>query len=179
MFNLKELESLGNKVGVISNTVKDVVQTLLDDNLVETDKIGAGNFLWSLPSKGRQNLITRLESLKSTLMEQKTQKKALAQFIENQAKEKPDSAERTQKLQDLKKLTEALKTAQKTKDSLKSCTKQYYDECCSNLKSAQDAANQHTDNIFMAKSFLQSKMPQLSSSDFHSHFNVPPELDNI
>ena len=36
---------MGNKVGVISNTVKDVVQSLIDDNLVETDKIGAGNFL--------------------------------------------------------------------------------------------------------------------------------------
>lgn len=164
---------------MISNTVKDVVQTLLDDNLVETDKIGAGNFLWSLPSKGRQNLITRLENLKSILMEQKTQKKALAQFIENQVKDKPDSSERTQKLQELKKLTEDLKTAQKTKDSLKSCTKQYYDECCQSLKSAQDLANQYTDNIFMAKSFLQSKMPQLSTSDFNSYFNVPTDLDNI
>jgi hypothetical protein len=33
---------------------------LVDDNLVETDKIGAGAFFWALPSKGfqsRQNLI--------------------------------------------------------------------------------------------------------------------------
>jgi hypothetical protein len=35
----------------------------VDDNLVETDKIGAGAFFWALPSKGfqsRQNLIENL-----------------------------------------------------------------------------------------------------------------------
>ena len=35
-------------------------QSLVDDNLVETDKIGSGAFFWALPSKGfqsRQNLI--------------------------------------------------------------------------------------------------------------------------
>ncbi len=35
----------------------------MDDNLVETDKIGSGAFFWALPSKGfqsRQNLIDNL-----------------------------------------------------------------------------------------------------------------------
>ena len=44
-------------------TIKDVNQSLVDDNLVETDKIGAGAFFWALPSKGyqsRQNLINNL-----------------------------------------------------------------------------------------------------------------------
>ena len=28
----------------------------MSDNLVESDKIGAGNFFWSLPSKAYQNV---------------------------------------------------------------------------------------------------------------------------
>lgn len=46
-------------------TIKDVNQSLVDDNLVETDKIGAGAFFWALPSKGlqqRKNLITNIET---------------------------------------------------------------------------------------------------------------------
>lgn len=39
-FQLKELEKLGPKKGVISQSVKDVVQTLVDDDLVLKDKIG-------------------------------------------------------------------------------------------------------------------------------------------
>lgn len=44
-------------------TIKDVNQSLVDDNLVEFDRIGAGAFFWALPSKGfsqRQNLINNL-----------------------------------------------------------------------------------------------------------------------
>lgn len=39
-FQLKELEKLGPKKGIISQTVKDVVQSLVDDDLVSKDKIG-------------------------------------------------------------------------------------------------------------------------------------------
>ncbi|KAH1131920.1 hypothetical protein J1N35_003298 [Gossypium stocksii] len=39
-FLLKELEKLGPKTGVITQPVKDVVQSLVDDDLVSKDKIG-------------------------------------------------------------------------------------------------------------------------------------------
>ncbi|RLN36329.1 hypothetical protein C2845_PM03G29200 [Panicum miliaceum] len=47
---LKELEKLGPKKGVISQSVKDVVQSLVDDDLVLKDKIGTSVYFWSLPS---------------------------------------------------------------------------------------------------------------------------------
>lgn len=40
LIQLKELEKLGPKKGVISQSVKDVVQSLVDDDLVLKDKIG-------------------------------------------------------------------------------------------------------------------------------------------
>lgn len=75
MLNLKEIEKFGAKKGVgkylhdtykyaslslifklricvVLQTIKDVNQSLVDDNLVETDRIGAGAFFWALPSKG-------------------------------------------------------------------------------------------------------------------------------
>ena len=52
VFNLKEIEKLGVKKGVIIQAVKDVNQSLVDDNLVEFDKIGIGSFFWALPSMG-------------------------------------------------------------------------------------------------------------------------------
>ncbi|KAM2383428.1 hypothetical protein ACFXTH_040987 [Malus domestica] len=39
-FLLKELEKSGSKKGVISQSVKDVIQSLVDDDLVFKDKIG-------------------------------------------------------------------------------------------------------------------------------------------
>jgi hypothetical protein len=43
VFTLKEIEKIGSKEkGIVEQTIKDVLQTLVDDGLVETDKIGAG-----------------------------------------------------------------------------------------------------------------------------------------
>jgi len=40
LFQLKELEKMGPRKGVIAQSVKDVVQSLVDDDLVSKDKIG-------------------------------------------------------------------------------------------------------------------------------------------
>ncbi|KAI0309803.1 Mnd1 family-domain-containing protein [Amylostereum chailletii] len=50
-FQLKELEKLGQKKGVVSQTVKDVVAELVSDGLVKSDKVGSSNFFWSFPSQ--------------------------------------------------------------------------------------------------------------------------------
>ena len=50
--NLKEVEKYGSKKGVVLQSIKDVNQSLIDDNLVCTDKVGIGCFFWALPSQG-------------------------------------------------------------------------------------------------------------------------------
>ena len=52
VLNLKEVEKFGAKKGIVLQSVKDVNQSLIDDNLVETDRIGIGCYFWALPSKG-------------------------------------------------------------------------------------------------------------------------------
>ena len=76
VLNLKEVEKYGAKKGIVLQSVKDVNQSLIDDNLVETDKIGIGTFFWALPSKGfqvRKNLIEdydkKLENTKKEIEE--------------------------------------------------------------------------------------------------------------
>ena len=66
---MKEIEKFGAKKGVNPMTIKDVNQSLVDDNLVQQDKIGIGQFFWSLPSKAgndRQTLIKKLDDQIST-----------------------------------------------------------------------------------------------------------------
>ncbi len=42
--NLKEIEAKASKAGVVQQTIKDVNQSLVDDDLVNSDKIGSGIF---------------------------------------------------------------------------------------------------------------------------------------
>lgn len=41
VFQLKDIEKLASKKGVVTQAVKDVLQSLVDDDLVCSDKIGA------------------------------------------------------------------------------------------------------------------------------------------
>lgn len=67
VFNLKDLEKIGAKNGVVEKTVKDVVQSLVDDRFIEVDKIGSGNFYWSFPSASFIKFKVELETLESQL----------------------------------------------------------------------------------------------------------------
>ena len=45
--------------GIISQSVKDVLQSLVDDNLVDTDKIGTSVYFWSVSVEGlRKKFLT-------------------------------------------------------------------------------------------------------------------------
>lgn len=72
VFTLKDIEKLGTKKGVVTQTIKDVLQSLVDDDLVRQDKIGISNFFWSFPgeagaklTRDKQNLERQLESLQA------------------------------------------------------------------------------------------------------------------
>ncbi len=50
-FHLKDIEKLGTKKGITYQTIKEVLDSLVGDDMVETEKIGTSLFYWSLPSK--------------------------------------------------------------------------------------------------------------------------------
>ncbi|KAJ8448333.1 hypothetical protein Cgig2_021961 [Carnegiea gigantea] len=82
---LKELEKLGPKKGVISQSVKDVIQSLVDDDLVLKDKIGSSIYFWSLPSTAgnqdeREEALNELQSVELKHNELKAE---LAQYADN------------------------------------------------------------------------------------------------
>lgn len=49
-YTLKELENIVPKeCGIIQQAVKDVLQALIDDDMVHSDKIGSSIYFWSFP----------------------------------------------------------------------------------------------------------------------------------
>ncbi|XP_030848113.1 meiotic nuclear division protein 1 homolog isoform X2 [Strongylocentrotus purpuratus] len=55
VFQLKEIEKIAPKEkGITPMAVKDVLQSLVDDGLVDSDRIGTSNYYWAFPSKASQ-----------------------------------------------------------------------------------------------------------------------------
>jgi len=56
-FQLKELERQCQKEkGITSMSVKEILTSLVDDGMVDTDKIGTSVYFWAFPSKASQNV---------------------------------------------------------------------------------------------------------------------------
>ncbi|GMH18060.1 hypothetical protein Nepgr_019901 [Nepenthes gracilis] len=157
---LKELEKLGPKKGVISQSVKDVVQSLVDDDLVLKDKIGSSIYFWSLPSTAGNQLRNVRHKLESDL---ESGKKRFAELVERRnslKKGREESDEREEALNELK-------SVESKYNELKDEMAQYADNDPAIIETmkqaigvAYSAANRWTDNIFTLRQWCSNNFPQ-------------------
>ena len=82
--------------------MKDVNQSLIDDNLVCTDRVGIGCFFWALPSQGLNTRKILIEDFDKKIETTKADTEISAQKIEEaKAARDPLDGERAQMLKDL------------------------------------------------------------------------------
>ena len=67
VFNIKEIEKKSLAAGITFQSYKDVLDSLVGDNLVETDKVGIANYWWSFPNKAFEAKKQRLASLEANI----------------------------------------------------------------------------------------------------------------
>eukprot|EP00475_Leptophrys_vorax_P040764 TRINITY_DN7614_c0_g1_i1.p1 TRINITY_DN7614_c0_g1~~TRINITY_DN7614_c0_g1_i1.p1 ORF type:complete len:206 (-),score=72.12 TRINITY_DN7614_c0_g1_i1:88-705(-) len=180
VLTLKELEkNLPKAAQIVSQSVKEVLQSLVDDGLVDFDKIGAGNFYWALPSSAqikRKNLETQLRQKLEILHQKKAE---LMEKKERALKERRPSAERQEKL---KRLEESRDKLRRIKESIR----EYEERGPGKLRKLEEiretcvqAANRWTDNIFAVKNKILEFKPDMTASDFQTIFGLDPELDYL
>ena len=73
-YTLKEMEKLGSKRKVVSQSIKDVLQELVDDGIVHLEKIGTSNYYWAFPSEANQKKRKKLEKTCKRLLQQRSKK---------------------------------------------------------------------------------------------------------
>ncbi|XWS72131.1 hypothetical protein CRYUN_Cryun02cG0013900 [Craigia yunnanensis] len=171
-FLLKELEKLGPKKGVITQSVKDVVQSLVDDDLVSKDKIGTSVYFWSLPSCAGNQLRNVQQKLESDLQSSKKRFSELVDQCNELKKGREESDEREEALAELKAIE--LKY-----NELKEEMGQYADNdpaAIDAMKKAIDvshgAANRWTDNIFTLRQWCSNNFPEAKEQLEHMYNEV-------
>ncbi|WOK97924.1 meiotic nuclear division protein [Canna indica] len=159
-FLLKELEKLGLKKGVISQSVKDVVQSLVDDDQVLKDKIGTSVYFWSLPSCTGNQLRNTRSKLESDIASCRKRFAELIEQRDNLKKGREESDEREAALEELKIVEIRHK---KIKEEL-ACYADNDPAAVEQMKDAivvaHGAANRWTDNIFTLQQWCSTNFPQ-------------------
>lgn len=171
-FLLKELEKLGPKKGVITQSVKDVVQSLVDDDLVSKDKIGTSVYFWSLPSCAGNQLRTVFRKLESDLQSSKKRYAELIEQCDSLKKGREESEERGEALDELK-------TIEQKYNELKDEMRRYADNDPAAFEAikkatevAHTAANRWTDNIFTLRQWCANNFPQAKEQLEHLYKEV-------
>lgn len=180
-FLLKELEKSGPKKGVISQSVKDVVQSLVDDDLASKEKIGTSVYFWSLPSCAGNQLRTVHRKLNSDLQSSKKRHAELVDQCEALRKGREESDEREEALAELK-------TIEMKYNELKEEMEKYADNDPAAVQAMKEAvevahvaANRWTDNVFTLRQWCSNNFPQAKEQleNMYQEAGITDEFDYL
>ncbi|WBY59972.1 meiotic nuclear division protein 1 [Plasmodium yoelii yoelii] len=119
-FILKELEALAPKKGIRSIFVKDLIQQLIDDNKIKSEKVGSQNVFWILKTEESsilQNKYQELKDKKEEYEEMAQAEKENYAELENSLSLKTDELKDT--LKEVKNVLDSIEIKKSELDKLK------------------------------------------------------------
>eukprot|EP00039_Didymoeca_costata_P010879 m.147857 g.147857 ORF g.147857 m.147857 type:complete len:207 (+) comp14994_c0_seq1:58-678(+) len=180
-FHLKEVEKICSKeYGITSMSVKDVLQSLVDDDMVDSDKIGSSSYYWALPSKGLHTRKRKLERLNAELKDLEEKKVKLETGISAAKVDREETTQRKTLLGELEKEEKMNAQLKQKYASIQTCDPDALKAKATKSKQAKEAANRWTDNIFCAKSWAERKLGgSYNEKAFNMQMGIPQDFDYI
>jgi hypothetical protein len=175
-YTLKDLEKIASKAGVVQNTVKDIVNGLQSEGLIDCEKIGATNWFWSFPSKDAmqrrvkvRGLEEKMQGIENEIVDLEIRKKELLQ-------DRQPTNERVAKLEQLK----TLRVQKQELEGKLALAKENDPEMARKLKSevaiAKAASERWTDNTWALMDWMK-KTHGLSKHDCQRQLDIKDDFD--
>uniref|UniRef100_A0A8C8DKI7 Meiotic nuclear division protein 1 homolog n=1 Tax=Oryzias sinensis TaxID=183150 RepID=A0A8C8DKI7_9TELE len=177
VFQLKDIEKIAPKSkGIAPMTVKDVLQSLVDDNMVDCERVGTSNYYWAFPSKALNARKHKLEELQKQLSDAKQRKATLQKVVEKAKVGRQETKERSSLLKELKALREERAQLQAELDQYRECDPQVVEDMRKSNAVAKEAISRWTDNVFAIKSWTKKKFA-FDDSRINKAFGIPDDFD--
>uniref|UniRef100_A0ABI7ZAH0 Tripartite motif-containing protein 2 n=2 Tax=Felis catus TaxID=9685 RepID=A0ABI7ZAH0_FELCA len=179
VFQLKDMEKIAPKEkGITAMSVKEVLQSLVDDGMVDCERIGTSNYYWAFPSKALHARKRKLEVLESQLSEGNQKHANLQKSIEKAKVGRHETEERTMLAKELSSLRDQREQLKAEVEEYRECDPQVVEEIRQANQVAKEAANRWTDNIFAIKSWAKRKFG-LEENKIDKNFGIPEDFDYI
>ncbi|KAE9420547.1 hypothetical protein Angca_003899, partial [Angiostrongylus cantonensis] len=170
--------------GVISQAVKEVTQSLVDDGLVECEKIGTFVCYWAFRSKASQIRKRKLQELNESIDDIKKRIAEGTAELKKQKKGKEvgfcfkDSEERSELLTLFGNLQEEERTLSGRLEQYAEFDPEAIAQMKQRVEKAREDANRWTDNIFSIKKWCKIKFG-LDEKVLDQQFGIPEDMDYI
>uniref|UniRef100_A0A336L506 Meiotic nuclear division protein 1 homolog n=1 Tax=Culicoides sonorensis TaxID=179676 RepID=A0A336L506_CULSO len=179
VFQLKELEKMAPRAtGIPQQAIKDILQKLMDDGLVDTCKVGSSVLYWSYPGRSKDEKLVKLGKLQNQLMELDEQIEKCKNELKtrNEENEDPEAANIQNKIDELKVKHTTLLQELGNYEENDGC--ENWEKMRDDTKSLHEAANRWTDNVFCIKSWCKKKF-NIEESRLDKQFRIPGDFDYI
>ncbi|KAI6648021.1 hypothetical protein LOD99_8348 [Oopsacas minuta] len=178
-FQLKEIEVLAKKEkGLNPMQVKDLVQSLVDDDMIDMEKVGISSYYWAFRSKLSAKKKLKLDTVKGNLKELEEKEKILKSRLESSKISREECEERDKISEEIEEKSLKVASIQKELEELKDSDPSLWEEREEEIKLALTAANRWTDNIFSLVSWCKSKF-NMEEKSLNDAFGIPEDLDYV
>ncbi|EDO47457.1 predicted protein [Nematostella vectensis] len=178
-FQLKELEKIAPKEkGITSMSVKEVLQSLVDDGLVDTEKIGTSVYFWSYPSKAMHTRKRKIDELSTAVADYEKKISSSSKQIKQANVGREESENRESLLQQLADKEELCHKLEAELETYRECDPDVLDKLQQETAVAKEAANRWTDNVFAIKSWCKNKF-NVEEQMIDKNFGIPEDFDYL
>ncbi|XP_077258026.1 meiotic nuclear division protein 1 homolog [Temnothorax americanus] len=176
-FTLKELEKIAPKEkNIVAQAVKDVLQGLVDDGLVRSEKIGTSIYFWRFPGENITATERRIAETNKKLVETEFKLEKLRKEIGKEKELKNDTEEKRKLLEEVEQLRKEEREIKKQIAKFSDVDPEVIAEMDEKAQKYKDVANIWTDNVFAIQSWCKNKF-SVSEQDLNKMFNIPEDLD--
>lgn len=176
-FLLKELEKIAPKEkGITSMSVKEVVQSLVDDNLVDTDKIGTSIYFWAYPSKAMHTRQQKFQQLTTQINDCEKKIASTMEQLKRAYIGREKSDDRDTILEELAQKENLCKELEKELEKYKECDPEVLENIKKETVMAKEGVDRWTDNVFTIKSWCVKKFG-LEEKMIDKNFGIPEDFD--
>lgn len=158
VFVFKDVEKLAAKKGVVLQTIKEVLQSLVDDDLVHQEKIGSSNYFWSFPSEATVKLENDATRMENELLTLKRQKQALVFEVDALKRSQQNAGEREQYMKELQRLELQVKSTCEQIQQYADSDPDKFEALRRGSLVAREAANRWLDNLLALEAWCKKKL---------------------
>lgn len=176
IWSIAELEKACSKKGIRSMIVKDLIQELLDDDLISSDKIGKANFYWCFPSEAYNRRRVAEEKITNEIASYENEIVQLEAEIQQLQPGREETPEREQLDKEIDEFKQQIKEIQDEASKYDKLNPELIQRRQRQAVVAFESANRWTDNIFTIQSWVTTKFGK-SKKEFLTSFRLGEDFD--
>ncbi|XP_011302408.1 meiotic nuclear division protein 1 homolog [Fopius arisanus] len=178
-FTLKEIEKIASQEkGIVIQSVKDVLQALVDDGIVNSDKIGSAIYFWAFPGEKIIAVEQRIAESNKAIVAGEFKLQKLNAEIEKIGVNKEENEQRETIIQELQQLKRKEIELIKQIGNFSDSDPEVVEKIVERAKQYKEAANVWTDNIFSIQSWCKNKF-DISNDTLNKQFRIPEDLEYV